>query len=123
LIANSDTKVKLHATLINTRYRKVSAEKEGLSLRFFSSPAERFAFPSRKKRFYCCMHCADSCECGTGGFVGGRTERLAVDVRPVLADFANADFGQLRIASVDLSQRGKFDDNGFYHRVTAIKLP
>lgn len=45
------------------------------------------------------------------------------DASKLLVDFANFDFGEARIATVDLSERGKFDENGFYHQVASLRLP
>lgn len=80
LITEDDADVKLHATILNTRYRNLGADDR-------SAP------------------------------------RISFDARAMLDKFGAYDFGTVRIPSLELSQRGKYGPEGYYHCVQKVHLP
>lgn len=50
-------------------------------------------------------------------------ERISFDARGILDKYTTKDFGEHKLEWIHLSQRGKFDDSGYYHCVDKINFP
>jgi len=49
--------------------------------------------------------------------------RQAFDATPILQAFGEIDLGLHRLSSIQLSQRGAFDDNNYWKSVVTVSLP
>eukprot|EP01126_Amoeba_proteus_P003649 TRINITY_DN11210_c0_g1_i2.p1 TRINITY_DN11210_c0_g1~~TRINITY_DN11210_c0_g1_i2.p1 ORF type:complete len:100 (-),score=32.11 TRINITY_DN11210_c0_g1_i2:183-482(-) len=80
-----DPKVKLHVTLLNTRFRKTL----------------------------------------NGETIEDTTkERVTFDAKDILSMYGQVNFGnEVKLESLHLSERGKYDSDGYYHCVTKWNFP
>ncbi|KAG2430371.1 hypothetical protein HYH02_013733 [Chlamydomonas schloesseri] len=101
LLPQDDRKVKLHATIINTRYRKRGAEQQG-----GGGGGDRQA--------------------GGGGGRGRHGhqpfDRQPFDGRALLAEHGRLDLGIHTLQAVHLSQRGAYGEDGYYRCVRQLPL-
>ncbi|PNW87945.1 hypothetical protein CHLRE_01g008000v5 [Chlamydomonas reinhardtii] len=99
LLPQDDRKVKLHATIINTRYRKRGAEQQqGGGGGGSSSQQQR---PQQ----------------------GGRpSDRQPFDGRALLEQHGRLDLGIHTLQAVHLSQRGAYGEDGYYRCVRQLPL-
>ena len=88
--------VKLHATVLNTRHRRRTPGKQGQSQT--NSDAPQHSHQSRP------------------------FDRRPFDGRWLLVNYADLDLGIQQISQVHLSQRGKYDDDGYYHALDKVAL-
>lgn len=94
LLPQDDRPVKLHATVINTRYRKRGGGGGG-------RPEGQAAAGAQQ-----------------------REQRQPFDGRGLLQLHAAVDLGTVRLPAVHLSQRGKYDtETGFYWCADSLPLP
>lgn len=91
--------VKLHATIINTRYRRASGQQpsDGATTAAGQNRAEQPSSNTRR---------------GREGFSG----------EELLADFADLDLGQYTVPAIHLSERGAYDTSGYYKCFEKIYL-
>jgi len=54
---------------------------------------------------------------------GSETHRTHFDATGILSTFMNIEFGTQKLSGVHLSQRGLYDNDGYYHCVSSIKFP
>ncbi|XP_075912270.1 activating signal cointegrator 1 complex subunit 1 [Petromyzon marinus] len=85
LMVRERQRVKLHATVINTLYRKGEGRP--------------------------------------GGEPRPQRAREAFDAREILKEFGSFDFGELRLSSVEIYQRGSTDPSGAYVSCGSLPLP
>lgn len=51
------------------------------------------------------------------------SKRVPFDARDILEKYGNWNWGEYTIAEAHLSERFVYDDNGYYHCVSAIPFP
>ncbi|GLI60817.1 hypothetical protein VaNZ11_002923 [Volvox africanus] len=104
LLPKDERKVKLHATILNTRYRKrpQASWATGGSGRGGEGPAGA---------------------AGTGaGSTGRREERQPFDGRALLGEHGRLDLGIHTIQALHLSQRGAYGEDGYYRCARKLDL-
>ena len=94
LLDKDNRKVKMHATVINTRYRTSQNEDTVVATAMGSRGSSHQRHP----------------------------ERESVDCRAVLNRFGDMKLGVAKVNSLHLSQRGQNDSNGFYKCISALQL-
>ncbi|GLC38173.1 hypothetical protein PLESTB_001091700 [Pleodorina starrii] len=100
LLPQDERKVKLHATVINTRYRKRSPQGAG------GGGGGAAAGPAG----------------GGGGPMGRREERQPFDGRALLQEHGRLDLGIHTLEALHLSKRGVYGEDGYYRCVRKLEL-
>uniref|UniRef100_A0A0G4GB55 K Homology domain-containing protein n=1 Tax=Chromera velia CCMP2878 TaxID=1169474 RepID=A0A0G4GB55_9ALVE len=106
-------KVKLHATLMNTKYRKAARERGGEEgkgsgglLASVTAEAPGAAVDS------------------SGRETGGSGGRESIDAQALFRDFGSIDFGIVRVPGVHLSRLDRFNrESGYYADEHSVHLP
>ncbi|WIA35225.1 hypothetical protein OEZ86_003687 [Tetradesmus obliquus] len=100
--------VKLHATVINTRYRRSTPASSAAA----AAAAAAAAVSGQRQ----------------GARGGGsdrqqqQQQRIGVDGRQLLEDWSGFDLGQFEVPAVHLSLRGQYDASGYYACAAALSL-
>lgn len=100
--------VKLHATVINTRYRRSTPASSAAA----AAAAAAAAVSGQRQ----------------GARGGGsdrqqqQQQRIGVDGRHLLEDWSGFDLGQFEVPAVHLSLRGQYDASGYYACAAALSL-
>lgn len=89
-----DREVNLHVTLLNVRFRCANCSFLQ-SIHFYSLT------PSRAQT----------------------SVPQPLDAKPILNMYGKLDFGDVKLPALHLSERGKFDSDGYYHCVMKIDYP
>ena len=64
---------------------------------------------------HCCWQQQSSSSCGSTHGAGAAPSRIGVDARKLLAEHKELDVGKLEVQALHLSQRGAYDEGGYYH--------
>lgn len=98
--------VKLHATVLNTRHQHGTHGNQGEELSSNQGEGES----------------VQGTRAGEGAAVQPHHERAPFDGRWLLANYSDLDLGVQNLSEIHLSQRGKYQVDGYYHAMDRLLL-
>eukprot|EP00775_Hariotina_reticulata_P012350 gene12350-12484_t len=102
LVQGQAETVKLHATIINTRYRRASGQQQPETATA-AADQNRAALPAH-----------------TGGSL--KRERVGFSGRQLLTESADLELGKFEVPAIHLSERGAYDATGYYRCFGKLNL-